>query len=235
MGVHVRVHVRQCERWDLQRGDISLAPNFSRRNKPRTKSAPLSQPPPVPQHNTSIVPSPIEPRVVTTGTPVPQSQMRQVASFASLLYKPAALYIDVVRDSYEAFVLYQFMSLLVEYCGGERELVRVLNCKQKHAAHLWPLCCCTFAVDKDFLMRCKRGTLQYCIVKPCTTALGLILHQFGVYHDGHLDFTNDAFPYFFILNNTSIRCQISRTSLAPRRRAGLVRDPLRIRSSMYRM
>lgn len=36
--------------------------------------------------------------------------------------------------------------------------------------------------DTDFLLLCKRGTLQYCLIKPCTAALGLVLHPFGFYN-----------------------------------------------------
>eukprot|EP00667_Euglena_gracilis_P000533 EG_transcript_533 len=128
-----------------------------------------------------------------------------IVSFMSLMFKSKTPYIVVIRDTYEAFVLYQFMTLLVEYCGGERELVRVLNCKRARAHHLTPFCCISFPVDKDFLLLCKRGTLQYCLIKPCTAALGLVLHPFGFYNEGNLDFTAaDAYPTFFVVNNTSV-------------------------------
>eukprot|EP00667_Euglena_gracilis_P003171 EG_transcript_3183 len=128
-----------------------------------------------------------------------------LCSFFSLLYKDLAIFIDVARDTYEAFILYQFMALLVEYCGGERELVRVLNCKQARAKHLVPFCCLGFTVDKDFLLLCKRGTLQYCIVKPLTAIIAMVCYIFGVYHDGDLDFAApDAYPTLFVINNLCV-------------------------------
>jgi hypothetical protein len=127
-----------------------------------------------------------------------------ITSILSLSFKTYSIYIDLARDTYEAFILYQFMVLLVEYCGGERELVRVLNCKNGRAKHLFPCCCLEFRVDKDFLMLCKRGTLQYCFVKPLTALLAVICSLFGVYHEELDFFAADAYPTLFIVNNVCV-------------------------------
>lgn len=41
-----------------------------------------------------------------------------VCSFASLLAEDAAIYIATIRDCYEAWIIYNFMSLCLEYVGG---------------------------------------------------------------------------------------------------------------------
>ena len=46
-----------------------------------------------------------------------------IASLISLFSLQAAFFIDVVRDIYEAFVIYCFFDLLVAYLGGERSLL----------------------------------------------------------------------------------------------------------------
>eukprot|EP00662_Eupelagonemidae_sp_cell21_P019724 gene19724-5710_t len=53
--------------------------------------------------------------------------MYAVVSFLSLLLpEPGPLYLDLIRDSYEAYVLYQFIVLLIAYCGGRQELYRAV-------------------------------------------------------------------------------------------------------------
>lgn len=50
-----------------------------------------------------------------------------VASLISLFSLEAAFFIDAIRDIYEAFVIYCFFVLLVDYLGGERSLLIMLH------------------------------------------------------------------------------------------------------------
>ena len=42
-----------------------------------------------------------------------------IDSWMSLRFRDAAIYLDVIRDSYESYVLYCFFMLLVTYIEGE--------------------------------------------------------------------------------------------------------------------
>jgi len=54
-----------------------------------------------------------------------------VDSFLSLLFRQAAVYFNTIRDCYESFVIYSFLSLLVQYLGGVDSLVRKLSAKSE--------------------------------------------------------------------------------------------------------
>ena len=61
-----------------------------------------------------------------------------IASFASLLAKSQSFFIDTIRDIYEGFVIYSFFILLVNYLGGERELlIKLRNRLRVH--HMFPV------------------------------------------------------------------------------------------------
>ena len=61
-----------------------------------------------------------------------------IASFLSLSASRASLVYDAIREIYEAFVIYTFFCLLVNYLGGERELL-VLFEDRPRVRHLWPV------------------------------------------------------------------------------------------------
>jgi hypothetical protein len=60
-----------------------------------------------------------------------------ITTLISLFFKNASDYIDTVRDIYEAFVVYSFFVLLVNYLNGERALLRLLK-NRIRIHHLWP-------------------------------------------------------------------------------------------------
>ena len=63
-----------------------------------------------------------------------------VDSWLSIRFHKFSLYFDLFRDCYEAYVLYIFFRLLVEYMGGERRLGAILTSKED-LSHVFPLCC----------------------------------------------------------------------------------------------
>ena len=61
-------------------------------------------------------------------------------SWLGLRFAEIALYFDLLRECYEAFVIYSFYQLLVTYLGGERNLVEILAAKPEKP-HVFPFCC----------------------------------------------------------------------------------------------
>jgi len=126
-----------------------------------------------------------------------------LASWLSLRFKMYALYIDLVRDCYEAFVIYSFVSLLIAYAGGEQKLLESLkNHPPMH--HQFPFGFLPhFHTDRKFLIYCKRAVLQYVFIKPLTAALAISLDEMGLYEEGSFSL-NRGYLYVLIINNISV-------------------------------
>jgi len=64
-----------------------------------------------------------------------------VESWLSLRFHKVALYIETVRDMYEAYVIYSFLYYLVELLGGEGRILDILETSKGASAtrHVWPL------------------------------------------------------------------------------------------------
>lgn len=60
-------------------------------------------------------------------------------SWLGLRFADIALYFDLLRECYEAFVIYSFYQLLVTYLGGERALVAILA-QKPNQPHVAPFC-----------------------------------------------------------------------------------------------
>ncbi|CAE6488576.1 unnamed protein product [Rhizoctonia solani] len=128
-----------------------------------------------------------------------------ISSFISLFSLEAGVIIDVLRDIYEAFVIYCFFHLLLIYLGGERSLLILLYGREPKQ-HAFPVSLFKRELDASdpftFLFL-RRGILQYVQVKPILAAITLILKALGKYREGA--FRVDAgYLYVSIIYNTSI-------------------------------
>ncbi|CAK3811248.1 transmembrane 184 homolog -like [Lecanosticta acicola] len=90
------------------------------------------------------------------------------ASWASLTSLKVAFWIDPFRDVYEAFTIYTFFQLLINFLGGERSLIIMMHGRPP-VSHLWPLNHVFGKVDisdPHTFLEIKRGILQYAVLKP---------------------------------------------------------------------
>ncbi|EST08982.1 Organic solute transporter Ost-alpha [Kalmanozyma brasiliensis GHG001] len=115
-----------------------------------------------------------------------------IASVISLYSLQLADIIDLIRDLYEAFVIYCFFNLLIEYLGGERSLIVLLHGRRPQE-HLFPVN--LFLHDMDAsdpytFLALKRGVLQYVQVKPVLAVATLLLKAAGKYEEGKISPTN---------------------------------------------
>ncbi|KAG6371229.1 organic solute transporter Ostalpha-domain-containing protein [Boletus reticuloceps] len=123
-----------------------------------------------------------------------------VSSFISLFSLEAAFFIDVIRDVYEAFVIYCFFVLLLDYLGGERSLLILLHGRPPIPA-VFPVSLWGNEIDPSdpytFLFL-KRGILQYVQVKPLLALASLIMKATGTYNEGDFrarsGYLFEAFP-----------------------------------------
>ncbi|XP_059204274.1 transmembrane protein 184A [Centropristis striata] len=114
------------------------------------------------------------------------------------------VYFDSVRDCYEAFVIYNFLSLSFEYLGGESAIMSEIRGKPIQSSCLYGTCCLGgMSYSIGFLRFCKQATLQFCVVKPIMAVITIILQAFGKYHDGDFNI-NGGYLYITIIYNFSV-------------------------------
>ncbi|CCO31536.1 Transmembrane protein 184 homolog C30D11,06c [Rhizoctonia solani AG-1 IB] len=128
-----------------------------------------------------------------------------ISSFISLFSLEAGVIIDVLRDIYEAFVIYCFFHLLLIYLGGERSLLILLYGREPKE-HAFPVSIFKReldASDQFTFLFLRRGILQYVQVKPILAAVTLILKALGKYREG--SFRVDAgYLYVSMVYNASV-------------------------------
>lgn len=127
-------------------------------------------------------------------------------SWLSLLFfrENYYIYFNSVRDWYEAFVIYSFLSLCYEYLGGEGNIMSEIRGKAIQSSFWYGTCCLqgrTYTIG--FLRFCKQATLQFCAIKPLMSLIILILQPFGMYKDGDWS-SKTAYLYITIIYNFSV-------------------------------
>ncbi|XP_053550979.1 transmembrane protein 184A isoform X2 [Bombina bombina] len=114
------------------------------------------------------------------------------------------VYFDSVRDCYEAFVIYSFLSLCFEYLGGESAIMTEIRGKPIRSSCFYGTCCLQgISYSIGFLRFCKQATLQFCIVKPIMAVVTIILQAFGKYRDGDFN-VQTGYLYITIIYNFSV-------------------------------
>lgn len=128
-------------------------------------------------------------------------------SWISLLFfnsESVYVYFFTVRDCYEAFVIYNFLSLCYEYLGGEGNIMSEIRGKPIRSSCIAGTCCLagkTYTIG--FLRFCKQSTLQFCLVKPLMAFIIIFLQAFGHYHDGDWS-ASGGYIYTTIIYNISV-------------------------------
>ncbi|XP_052491831.1 transmembrane protein 184A [Budorcas taxicolor] len=114
------------------------------------------------------------------------------------------VYFDSVRDCYEAFVIYSFLSLCFQYLGGESAIMAEIRGKPVRTSCFHGTCCLrgmTYSIG--FLRFCKQATLQFCVVKPVMALVTIVLQAFGKYHDGDFN-VRSGYLYVTLVYNASV-------------------------------
>jgi len=126
-----------------------------------------------------------------------------IDSLLSLIFRQYALYFDLLRDCYEAYVLWLFFTLLVNYLNGSANLEAILE-EKPLTKHPFPTCFLPkFKPGVTFLRWCKLCVLQFTIIKPLSTFVALILQIKGLYGDGHFS-PHFGYLYLTVIDNISI-------------------------------
>ena len=126
-------------------------------------------------------------------------------SWISLCFHQAAPYLDATRDCYEAFVVYTFFTLLVNYLGGERVILQRPD-YQTPVSHIWPLSLfypkMNLGRSSTFLW-IKRGILQFVVLKPVLAIVTMYLQFHDLYEEGNFDVAQ-GYVWIQIIYNLSV-------------------------------
>lgn len=114
------------------------------------------------------------------------------------------LVLELVRDSYEAYVVYNFVVLLINYGGGDQALCRYLE-DQPRISHPWPLKLWLppLKLGPAFLNSVRASVLQFVFFKPAGSLLKL-------YAFLHYEYVTRVvvIVVLAVVNNMSVSCAL---------------------------
>ncbi|OQS00940.1 hypothetical protein THRCLA_05810 [Thraustotheca clavata] len=105
-----------------------------------------------------------------------------IGSFLSFKFVHQATYFNIVRDMYEAFVVYSFLNLVLSFAGGESNCVSKMV-SENEIKHPFPFnyCLPPMARDGRLLRNCKKATIQFVFVKPTMALFSLFMLGVDLY------------------------------------------------------
>lgn len=97
-------------------------------------------------------------------------------SWFAMFFPAISIYMDTLRECYEAFVIYSFLKYLFNFLHREVNMYEiVIDCKPP-VNHVFPLCFLPpLRGGRRFIQTCRHGMLQYIVIRPITTFLALFL------------------------------------------------------------
>lgn len=124
-------------------------------------------------------------------------------SFLSLVFHQSSIYFNSIREVYEAWVIYNFLSLCLAWVGGPGAVVLSLSGRSLKPSYCLMTCCFPpIPLDGRFIRRCKQGCLQFVILKPILVTITLVLYAKGKYEDGNFS-PKQAYLYITIIYTIS--------------------------------
>ncbi|MCO5595797.1 hypothetical protein L7F22_049845 [Adiantum nelumboides] len=152
---------------------------------------------------TSILGLQIRSRMLMLSRLPPLNDVYAMMSFFSLVMRQKSIYFSSIRDIYEAWVIYNFLSLCLAWVGGPGAVVTSLSGRLlKPSWHLMTCCLPAIPLDGRFIRRCKQGGLQFVILKPILVAVTFFLYSKNKYEDGNFS-ANQGYLYITIIYTIS--------------------------------
>lgn len=128
-----------------------------------------------------------------------------VESWLALRFRDKAIYIETVRECYEAYAVFSFLYFLIALLGEEALLIAHLKEKsEERCQHSWPLRLCIkpWGMGSEFLHKSKLGVLQYVLLKNLMAVLIFTLQIFDLYDEGRFRFDR-GYIYVCLVSNIS--------------------------------
>ena len=121
-------------------------------------------------------------------------------SWLALAFRGQRVYVEVLREAYEAFVVYSLFRLLLEALGERPAVVALLRAKGGAAHFLPPLRwllpdAWRWPLGELFVARCERCVLQYVVLRVALAGAALAAEWAGALCEGFEDPAHCAAPY----------------------------------------
>lgn len=128
-----------------------------------------------------------------------------VESWLALRFKSVAMYIETLRECYEAYVIFSFLYFLIALLGDEQQIISKLKEKPAHYGnHKWPInhFVGSWIMGHELLYKCKFGVLQYVIIKNLFAIVVFMLNFSGMQRVEEFHF-NTIYLYECLVTNMS--------------------------------
>lgn len=125
-------------------------------------------------------------------------------SLLTLRFINARLFLDPIRECYEAFVIYNFYMFLIAYLEDEYGDVGAYFSTKADLQHQWGVqyVLQVWPMGEEFFWHCKKGVLSYVILRPLMTVVATLAMLLGAYDDGSLSY-DSLYTYVSLINATS--------------------------------
>jgi len=114
------------------------------------------------------------------------------AAWISLCVPFLSIYLNCLRDLWEAVVIYEFFNLIIVSVGGYRVLTEDLYRTTRHFRP-FNLCINEWGAD-EIVFWTRVGMLQYCIVQVCMAFVIFMCQKLGLYREGSFE-AHAVYPY----------------------------------------
>ena len=126
-----------------------------------------------------------------------------IESWLALYYRQYSVYIETLKESYEAYVIWNFFFFLIALLGEEPHVLNVLRTKGKRGSHPFPFNWFTKPWSgHEIMQKCSFGVLQYVLIKNFSAWLVIVLEYFDVYDEGEFKWQR-GYLYVTIINTWS--------------------------------
>ena len=133
-----------------------------------------------------------------------------ICALLAFVYINEAVYITIIRDIYEGYVVFNFLLLFLEYLGiSENERLERLHAVENIAMPppwfvLLNRCCFYYSPSSPtFLLKCRVGVLQFFVTRSFITALSLWLEYFHLLCHGSMS-PEYGYVYMTVINSISM-------------------------------
>ena len=154
------------------------------------------------QHFSHMV-SPLQIRYVRVLFMVP---LYAVESWAALFWKEQRVGLELARELYEAFVIFNTYMLMVDFLGGADRVQALLRRHGMYSRGIFCLnmfCRSWHVGNGEFFRRSTLCVLQYVVVRVTSAILTFVLALNDAYCEGQWRWSKCAYPYFTLALSAS--------------------------------
>ena len=130
-----------------------------------------------------------------------------IQAWLALRFRKKAVPISIVREGYEAFVIFSFVQLLLAYLGGPVHLGRRLDAERQQGSRMhhlaWPFTLLTpWKLGPQFLRKAIVGTVQFIPASLVVMLISATTFALGRFGEGSFNPTK-GYVYVSIIKNFS--------------------------------